>query len=94
MTSRCRTKIDEFYFNDQVVGGLPPGDSEVTADVVLEFDRNQTLRNSQVEAGLQCIDRNGWSRKKSEYLNLVDSLSTEIFEQPRGVGCQYSSLIP
>jgi glycosyltransferase involved in cell wall biosynthesis len=77
-----RTKIDEFYFNDQVVRFFPSGDSEAMADAMLEVYQNQTLRNSLVEAGLEYVERNGWSRKKNEYLNLVDSLSTETFEQP------------
>ncbi len=79
-----RTRIDEFYFKDDAVRFFPSGDSEAMAEAILDVYRNPKLRNSLVEAGLEYVERNNWDQKKNEYLNLVDMLTTETFEQPRG----------
>jgi len=79
-----RTRIDEFYFKDNAVRFFPSGDSEAMAEAILDVYRNPKLRNSLVEAGLEFVERNNWDQKKNEYLNLVDMLTTETFEQPRG----------
>jgi glycosyltransferase involved in cell wall biosynthesis len=77
-----RTRIDELYFNDQLVRFFPSGDSEAMAEAILDLFQNPTLRDSLAKAGLEYVERNNLNRKKGEYLNLVDSLSTETFEQP------------
>jgi glycosyltransferase involved in cell wall biosynthesis/peptidoglycan/xylan/chitin deacetylase (PgdA/CDA1 family) len=77
-----RTAIDQYYFNDELVRFFPSGDSEAMADAILELIQNPILRNSLVKAGLEYVERNNLNRKKAEYLNLVDRLTTEKFEQP------------
>lgn len=44
------------------------------------------FRNLFPKTGLEYVERNGWVRKRREYLDLVDTLSTESFEAP-GEAC-------
>lgn len=75
-----RTKVDTFYFEEGVVHFFRPGDSQAMAEAMLDVVSNQDLRKSLVTRGYEYVERNNWSRKKSEYLSLVDSLSTERFD--------------
>jgi glycosyltransferase involved in cell wall biosynthesis len=74
-----RTKIDSFYFDEGVVHFFPSGDSQAMADAMLEVINNKELRQTLVARGYEYVERNGWQRKKQDYLDLVDSLSTELF---------------
>jgi glycosyltransferase involved in cell wall biosynthesis len=74
-----RTKIDNFYFEEGVVHFFPSGDSEAMADAMLDVINNKELRQTLIARGYEYVERNGWHRKKQEYLDLVDSLSTESF---------------
>jgi glycosyltransferase involved in cell wall biosynthesis len=76
-----RTKIDNFYFDDSVVRFFKSGDVQALAAAMLELIENQPLRNSLVAAGLKYVDLHSWDRRKAEYLDLVDTLSTEIFRR-------------
>jgi glycosyltransferase involved in cell wall biosynthesis len=75
-----RTKIDTFYFEEGVVHFFRSGDSEAMAEAMLDVINNQKLRESLITRGYEYVERNGWDRKKKEYLDLIDSLSTECFE--------------
>jgi len=75
-----RTKIDTFYFEKEDVHFFRSGDSEAMAEAMLEVINNQKLRESLIARGYEYVERNGWDRKKKEYLDLIDSLSTECFE--------------
>jgi glycosyltransferase involved in cell wall biosynthesis len=75
-----RTKIDAFYFEEGDVHFFPSGDSEAMAQAMLEVASNKNLRDSLIARGLEYVKRNGWDQKKREYLDLIDSLSTESFE--------------
>ena len=75
-----RTKIDTFYFEEGVVHFFQSGDSEAMAKAMLEIINDKDLRESLVARGYEYVERNGWGRKKKEYLDLVDSLSTELFD--------------
>jgi len=77
-----RTKIDNFYFDDSVVRFFKSGDVQALASAMLELIENQPLRNSLVAAGLKYVDLHSWDRRKTEYLELVDGLSTEVFPSP------------
>ncbi len=77
-----RTKIDNFYFDDSVVRFFKSGDAQALAVAMLELIENQPLRNSLVAAGLKYVDLHSWDRRKTEYLELVDGLSTEVFPSP------------
>jgi len=80
-----RTKIDTFYFNEGDVHFFPSGDSQAMADAILDVINDEELRRSLVARGFEYVQRHGWHRKKQEYLDLVDSLSTESFANLGGV---------
>ena len=75
-----RTKIDTFYFEEGVVHFFPSGDSQAMAEAMLDVINNQELRQSLVARGYEYVERNSWGRKKKEYLDLIDSLSAECFD--------------
>ncbi len=72
-----RTKIDSYYFDDTTVRFFKSGDPEEMANAMLDVINNEDLRKTLVENGYKYAELNGWGRKKNEYLELVDSLSTE-----------------
>jgi glycosyltransferase involved in cell wall biosynthesis/peptidoglycan/xylan/chitin deacetylase (PgdA/CDA1 family) len=74
-----RTKIDSFYFEEGIVHFFPSGDSEAMANAMLDVYRDKSLRDSLVQRGYEYVERHGWDRKKKEYLDLIDSLATEVF---------------
>jgi glycosyltransferase involved in cell wall biosynthesis len=74
-----RTKIDSFYFDEGTVHFFPSGNSQAMAEAMLEVIENKDLRQTLVASGYEYVERNGWQRKKQDYLNLVDALSTEVF---------------
>jgi glycosyltransferase involved in cell wall biosynthesis len=74
-----RTKIDTFYFEEGIVHFFPSGDSEAMAKAMLDVIHDKALRASLVARGYEYVERNSWGRKKKEYLDLIDSLSTELF---------------
>jgi glycosyltransferase involved in cell wall biosynthesis len=75
-----RTKIDTFYFEEGVVHFFPSGDSEAMANAMLDVIHDKELRASLVTRGYEYVERNSWGRKKKEYLDLIDALSTERFD--------------
>ena len=75
-----RTKIDSYYFDDTTVRFFTSGDAEDMASAMLEVIHNAGLRQMLVENGYKYAELNGWRRKKNEYLELVDSLSSELFD--------------
>lgn len=77
-----RTKIDNFYFDDSVVRFFVSGDVAALAEAMLEVIENKTLRESLIAGGFRYVELNGWDRRKSQYLELVDELSTEGFSAP------------
>jgi glycosyltransferase involved in cell wall biosynthesis len=74
-----RTKIDTFYFDEGVVHFFRSGDSHAMAAAMLDVINSKDLRESLVARGYEYVERHGWDQKKNEYLNLIDSLSTEPF---------------
>ena len=77
-----RTKIDNFYFDDSVVRFFESGDIQALAEAMLEVIENKGLRESLIAGGFRYVELNGWDRRKPEYLELVDNLSTEDFLTP------------
>jgi hypothetical protein len=59
---------------------FPSGDSPAMARAMLDVINDPSLRESLVARGYEYVERNGWGRKKKEYLDLIDSLSAESFE--------------
>jgi len=76
-----RTKIDSLYFEEGIVHFFPSGDSQAMAKAMLEVINNMELRQKLVARGFEYAERNSWDRKKGEYLSLVDSLTTESFDE-------------
>jgi hypothetical protein len=44
-----------------------------------EVIENGALREKLVAGGYRYVDLHSWDHRKNEYLNLVDTLSTQIF---------------
>jgi glycosyltransferase involved in cell wall biosynthesis len=78
-----RTRIDSLYFDETVVHFFPSGDSQAMANAILDVINDQQLRETLITKGYEYVDRNSWDRKKGDYLQLVDSLSTETDFEPR-----------
>jgi glycosyltransferase involved in cell wall biosynthesis len=74
-----RTKIDNFYFDDSVVRFFMSGDVQSLAEGMLEVIEDRVLRESLIAGGYRYVDLHSWDRRKAEYLELVDALSTEVF---------------
>jgi glycosyltransferase involved in cell wall biosynthesis len=78
-----RTKIDAFYFEEGVVHFFASGDSEAMAKAMLDVINDRDLRDSLAQRGFEYVQLHGWERKKKEYLDLIDRLSTEVLALPR-----------
>jgi glycosyltransferase involved in cell wall biosynthesis len=87
-----KTKIDSFYFDEGTVHFFPSGNSQAMAEAMLDVIENKDLRRTLVAGGYEYVERNGWQRKRQDYLNLVDSLSTEVFAEAKPVGAQNDKL--
>jgi hypothetical protein len=74
-----RTKIDAFYFEEGIVHFFQSGNREAMAEAMLDVINSNDLRESLARRGYDYVRRNGWDLKKREYMDLIDSLSTEIF---------------
>jgi len=77
-----QTKIDTYYFSEGIVHFFKSGDSEDMARAMLDVICNTGLRDALVARGYDYVERNSWGRKKKEYLRLIDSLTTELFDEP------------
>ena len=74
-----RTKIDTFYFDDKSVRFFASGDSQAMADAMLDVIQDGKVREALVAGGYEYVHRHNWEVRKSNYLELVDSLTTETF---------------
>jgi glycosyltransferase involved in cell wall biosynthesis/peptidoglycan/xylan/chitin deacetylase (PgdA/CDA1 family) len=72
-----RTKIDTFYFDDNVVRFFDSGNDQAMAEAILDVINHPDVREALVARGYDYVDRHSWNRKKGDYLDLVDSLSME-----------------
>ena len=77
-----RTKIDSFYFDDSVVRFFVSGDVQALAEAMMEVIQNNSLREALIAGGHRYVSLHSWDQRKAEYLELVDSLSTEVFLSP------------
>jgi glycosyltransferase involved in cell wall biosynthesis len=71
----ARTRVDEFYFKEDLLQFFESGRSEDLAAKILYLLRNPSRRAAMVEAGNEFIARNNWDVRKQEYLGLVDRLT-------------------
>jgi len=70
-----RTRIDQYYFNDELVEFFHSGNAEDLAAKILALMRNQSKRTTLRENALSFIAANNWDVRKDEYLSLVDRLT-------------------
>jgi glycosyltransferase involved in cell wall biosynthesis len=71
-----RTKIDTFYFDDSTVRFFTSGNDQEMAEAMLDVIRNFPVREKLVANGFAYVERHGWGRQKTQYLDLVNSLTT------------------
>ncbi len=69
-----RTRIDQFYFDDDTVCFFTSGDCEGMAAAMIRLAHDATRRGRLVEKGFRYVAKNNWAVRKSDYLNLVDAL--------------------
>src|SRR5262249_47500079 len=72
-----RTKIDEYYFNDDVVRFFAPGDVQGLADAILELIRRKEVRDSLSVRGREYVSQNSWDVRQRDYFDLVDLLTAQ-----------------
>jgi glycosyltransferase involved in cell wall biosynthesis len=72
----CRTRIHAYYYDDSIIQYYE-NDDEVELAKQIVFLRNDSIRcNSLIENSKKYADENTWDMRKSEYLDLIDSLTT------------------
>ncbi len=70
-----RTRIDTYYFNDDIVSFFESGNVEDLAQKLLAVARDARRRDSLVQNALAYVGCNNWQTRRQDYLRLVDSLS-------------------
>jgi glycosyltransferase involved in cell wall biosynthesis len=68
------TKIDRYYFNETMVRFFESGNAKAMAEAMLQVLGDGELRRSMVSNAAGYAVRNSWETRKSDYLDLVDSL--------------------
>lgn len=77
-----KTKIDQYYFNDDVVRFFEPGNVDDLAEAMLDMIQNEDLRRHLSKNALQFVQRFRWADNKHKYLDLVDSLVDRSRNRP------------
>ncbi|MGO9531634.1 MAG: glycosyltransferase [Syntrophobacteraceae bacterium] len=72
------TRIDQFYFNDDVVHFFKAQDEDDLADKLLFLLTNESFRMTLSASALAFAQDFSWDLKKTKYLDLVDSLTVSI----------------
>jgi glycosyltransferase involved in cell wall biosynthesis len=78
-----RTKVDTFYFEEGMVHFFESGNVDAMAKAMMEVMNDLALRNSLISRSYEYVETNNWDQKKKEYVDLIDSLSTEQFDESR-----------
>ena len=68
------TRIDRHYFDDSLVRFFRAGDEKDLARVMVEAYHNRELSGQLTSRAFKYVEENGWSRKKGNYLAIVNSL--------------------
>ena len=87
------TKIDAFYFPDDIVRFFPSGDVEGMSQAIMDVIEDKQLRDGLIARGCEYAHENDWNSRKRDYFDLVDSLSIEMFGVPRPT-VEAAELIP
>lgn len=70
-----RTRIDQFYFTDDVVKFFEPENEDDLAQSILTLEKDKRLRERMIQNASKLIEDYMWDTKKLEYYALVDSLT-------------------
>lgn len=70
-----RTRIDEFYFNEQLIEFFESGNAADLAEKILDLIRNPERARAMRQAGREFIAVNNWEVRQREYFALVDRLT-------------------
>ena len=70
----ANTRIDRFYFNDDMVQFFDSESVEDLAAKILDLVREPAKCDALRERAREFVEQNNWDVKKSEYLDLVDRL--------------------
>jgi len=69
-----RTRIDEYYFNEDLVEFFTSGDAPDLAEKIMDLAQSQARRDELRANALRFIATNNWDVRKQEYFELVDGL--------------------
>jgi glycosyltransferase involved in cell wall biosynthesis len=69
-----RTKIDTFYFSDDLITFFNSGDSADLAEKITSVFRDRSVATERVVRSLKHVAENSWAVRKHEYLALIDEL--------------------
>lgn len=70
-----RTKIDSYYFNDDVVRFFESGSVHELSCAIVELLNNPQERERLANNGLAYAEKHSWGKKKQDYCELVASLT-------------------
>ena len=70
----ARTRVDEYYFNDQLIQFFESGNVQDLAAKMLELVENPERREQLRSSCNEFISHNNWGVRQQEYLGLVDRL--------------------
>jgi len=68
------TRVDRYYFNQDVVTFFEGGNVDSLADSMLELMLDAGARSSQANRALGFVKKYQWQSRKHEYFELVDGL--------------------
>lgn len=72
------TKIDRYYFTDEIVHFFKSGVAEDLAEKIVELVGNEGRRQELRQAAGVFINQNTWDVKKGTYLDLVERLTGSV----------------
>ncbi|MGD0008686.1 MAG: glycosyltransferase family 4 protein [Terriglobia bacterium] len=72
-----KTRIDQYYFNQDLVQFFESGSAEDLAAKILELVHDPARRRVLRAHGMKFVRQNNWDVKKNEYLDIVDRLAKQ-----------------
>jgi glycosyltransferase involved in cell wall biosynthesis len=72
----CRTRIHAYYYDDSIIQYYEHDDEVELAKQIFFIRNNSIRRDSLIENAKKYAAENTWDMRKSEYLDLIDSLTT------------------
>jgi glycosyltransferase involved in cell wall biosynthesis len=70
-----KTKVDSYYFTDQVVRFFTPGDSADLARAMIAVYQQRDSHGTWVSAASDFVRHNAWQGHSSDYTSIVDRLA-------------------